>query len=82
MLEDCWLTQLCTSLTLLCCLCFRITTLYNCTCVRVCMQTQLVQGMAEAGEDALAEEYRKQLGLPEDTLAPPDPGQSHTHLLR
>lgn len=49
-----------------------------CACVCACLQTQLVQGMAEAGEDALAEEYRKQLGLPQDTLAPPDPGQQHT----
>jgi hypothetical protein len=39
-------------------------------------QTQLVQGMAEVGEHALAEEYRQQLGLPLDTLAPPDPGEA------
>lgn len=38
------------------------------------VQTQLVRGMAEVGEAALAEEYRQQLGLPPDTLAPPDPG--------
>jgi hypothetical protein len=50
-----------------------------CTYVPLCLQTQLVQGMAEVGEQALAEEYRKQLGLPQDTLAPPDPGQPHTH---
>lgn len=39
-------------------------------------QTQLVRGMAEVGEHALAEEYRQQLGLPLDTLAPPDPGET------
>jgi hypothetical protein len=40
-------------------------------------QTQLVRGMAEDGEAALAEEYCQQLGLPPDTVAPPDPG-AHT----
>eukprot|EP00879_Flechtneria_rotunda_P029008 GHRR01031259.1.p1 GENE.GHRR01031259.1~~GHRR01031259.1.p1 ORF type:complete len:747 (+),score=261.21 GHRR01031259.1:313-2553(+) len=38
------------------------------------LQTQLVQDMADAGELALAEEYRKQLRLPESLLAF-DPGQ-------
>lgn len=39
-------------------------------------QTQLVHGMAAEGELALAEEFRQQAGLPADTLAPPDPGET------
>jgi hypothetical protein len=38
------------------------------------LQAALVQGMAEVGELVLAEEFRQQLGLPESTLRPPDPG--------
>jgi len=46
----------------------------------LCPQTQLVRGMAAVGELVLAEEYRLQAGLPPDTLAPPDPGESSLRL--
>lgn len=39
-----------------------------CCCSAVCTQTQLVRDMADEGELALAEEYRKQLGLPKSVL--------------
>lgn len=45
------------------------------------LQRQLVQGMSELGEHALAEEFRKQLALPPDTLAPPDPGACNVSTL-
>lgn len=48
----------------------------SCSCQSFNLQTQLVQGMAELGEHALAEEFRKQLALPPSTLAPPDPGEA------